>query len=102
MGVDGATQFNLPILTRALDALPLLQTHEPSQLKVSGDGSVHDSKRQYHTSTIASDNGEAIAYIDDFEGARRTIPIGIEFSAWTQASPWRATTSSPVSRTPPK
>ncbi len=25
-------------------------------------------------STIVSDNGEGIAYIDDFEGARRSIP----------------------------
>jgi len=87
MGVDGATQFNLPILTRALDALPLLQTHEPSQLKVSGEAAYMIPNANTSTSTIASDNGEAIAYIDDFEGARRTIPIGIEFSAWTQASP---------------
>jgi cell surface protein SprA len=38
-------------------------------------------------STIASDGGEGIAYIDDFEGARRTIPLGITFSQWTLASP---------------
>ncbi len=86
-GVDGATQFNLPFLTRALDALPFLQTREPSQLKVSGEAAYMIPDANTSKSTIPADNGLAIAYIDDFEGARRTIPVGITYTNWTQSSP---------------
>jgi cell surface protein SprA len=84
-GVDGSTTLNLPFLTRALDALPLLQTREMSSIKVSGEAAYMSPDPNTRKSPIASDNGEAIAYIDDFEGARRFIPIGIAYNAWTQA-----------------
>ena len=86
-GVDGAATFNLPFLTRALDALPLFQTREPSQLKVSGEAAYMLPDPNTKKSTIPSDNGEGIAYIDDFEAARRAIPVGISYAAWTLASP---------------
>ena len=38
-------------------------------------------------STIPSDGGEGIAYIDDFEGIRRTIPIGVSYTNWFPSSP---------------
>src|SRR3972149_6496401 len=38
-------------------------------------------------STIASDNGESVAYIDDFEGTKRIIPVGINYSGWKDISP---------------
>jgi cell surface protein SprA len=91
LGVDGATQFDLPFLTRALDALPVLQTREPSLLRVSGEAAYMMPDPNTSKSTIPSDNGEAIAYIDDFEGSRRTVPVGITYTAWTQASPLAGT-----------
>ena len=86
-GIDGSTMVDLPFLTRAIDALPFLQTHEPSQLKVSGEAAYMLPDPNTMKSTIASDNSQGVAYIDDFEGARRTIPVGITYNAWTQASP---------------
>lgn len=86
-GVDGAATFNLPFLTRALDALPLFQTREPSQLKVTGEAAYMLPDPNTKKSTIPSDNGEGIAYIDDFEAARRAIPVGISYAAWSLASP---------------
>ena len=86
-GVDGAATFNLPFLTRALDALPFFQTREPSQLKVTGEAAYMSPDPNTKKSTIPSDNGEGIAYIDDFEAARRAIPVGISYAAWTLASP---------------
>lgn len=86
-GVDGSTSLELPFLTRALDALPLIQTREPSSFKVSGEAAYMLPDPNTKKSTIVSDNGEGIAYIDDFEGARRSIPIGIAYNSWTQSSP---------------
>ncbi len=87
MGLDAGTQFDLPFLTRALDALPGIQTHEPSSLRLSGEAAYMIPDPNTSKSTIPADQGEAIAYIDDFEGSRQTVPIGISFTQWTQASP---------------
>lgn len=86
-GVDGSTTLQLPFVTRALDALPYLQTREPSQFKVSGEAAYMLPDPNTKKSPIPSDNGEGIAYIDDFEAARRSIPVGIAYSAWTLSSP---------------
>jgi hypothetical protein len=86
-GIDGGTSVDLPFLTRALDALPLIQTREASQLRVSGEAAYMLPDPNARKSTIPSDNSEGVAYIDDFEGARRTIPLGIQYGGWYPASP---------------
>jgi len=86
-GVDGSTQIALPFLTRALDALPLLQTKEASNIRVSAEAAYMLPDPNTRKSPIASDNGEGIAYIDDFEGSRRTTPVGIIYTGWSQAPP---------------
>ncbi len=87
LGIDGSTNIDLPFLTRSLDALPLLSTREPSNLKISGEAAYMIPDPNTQKSTIPSDNGEGIAYIDDFEGARRPMPVGVAYSAWSMASP---------------
>ena len=86
-GVDGSTSLNLPFLTRAIDALPLLNTREPSSLRLKGEAAYMRPDPNTLKSTIPSDGGEGVAYVDDFEGARRMIPVGISFTQWTQGSP---------------
>lgn len=86
-GIDGGTSVNLPFLTRAIDAIPGLSTKEPSSLKVSGEVAFMRPNPNTLASTIPSDRGQGVAYIDDFEGARRTIPVGIGYAGWTDASP---------------
>ncbi len=86
-GIDGATTLDLPFLTRAINGLPLIQTREMSSFKISGEAAYMLPDPNTMKSTIPSDNGEGIAYIDDFEGARRSIPVGIGYTAWTQGSP---------------
>jgi cell surface protein SprA len=86
-GVDGSTSLDLPFLTRALDALPLLETRELSSLKISGEAAYMLPDPNTRKSPIPADGGEGIAYIDDFEGARKTTPLGITFAAWTLGSP---------------
>ncbi len=87
LGVDGGTTVNLPFLTRALDALPLIQTAAPSSISIHGEAAYMLPNPNTRTSPIPDDHGQGIAYIDDFEGAKRTIPIGVNYSGWTLASP---------------
>ena len=86
-GVDGTTTVNLPFLTRALDALPVLNTREPSSLRISGEAAYMLPDPNTKKSTIPSDGGAGVAYIDDFEGARRTVPVGVSMGMWTIGGP---------------
>jgi len=87
LGVDGGTSADLPFLTKALDALPLIQTAAPSRLTLHGEAAYMLPNPNTRTSPIPDDNGQGVAYIDDFEGAKRTIPLPINFSSWSIASP---------------
>ncbi|MBA4311563.1 MAG: hypothetical protein C0417_02925 [Chlorobiaceae bacterium] len=86
IGVDASTSANLPFLTDALDALPSFRTREMSTIRFAGEAAYMIPDPNTKKSTISGDNGAAIAYIDDFEGARRTIPMPVMYSAWTMAS----------------
>lgn len=94
-GIDGQTTFKLPFLTSALDGLPGIQTREMSDLRISGEAAYMIPDPNTKKSTISSDFGAGIAYIDDFEGARRTIPFGANYASWFQPSPPADTTLFP-------
>lgn len=87
MGFDASTNIRLPIVTDALNALPLYQTREISELRVSAEAAYMDPTPNTKKSTIAGERDKSIAYIDDFEGAQRTIPLGTTFGQWHLASP---------------
>jgi cell surface protein SprA len=86
-GIDGSTSFNLPQVTDALNALPLFQTREMSTLRIGGEMAYMVPDPNTKKSPITGDRGEAIAYIDDFEGARRTLPLGVNYAIWSPSSP---------------
>lgn len=89
MGVDFSIHdVDLPFLTRALDALPLLQTKEMSSLTLKGEAAYMIPDANTSKSPIPNDKGESVAYLDDFEGSRRTIPVGISYSSWSAAGPF--------------
>ena len=87
LGADAGTSIDLPFLTKALDALPLIQTAAPSRLTVHGEMAYMLPNPNTRSSVIPDDNGQGVAYIDDFEGSKKTIPLPITFSNWTLASP---------------
>ncbi|MFI5251833.1 MAG: cell surface protein SprA [Bacteroidota bacterium] len=87
MGVDGGFNSNLPFLTSALDALPLIHAREMSTISFRGEGAYIIPNANTRTSTIEGDNNQSVAYIDDFEGSKRTIPFPISFNSWVMASP---------------
>jgi len=86
LGVDASTNMNLPFLTNAIDALPGLRTREMSTMRMTSEAAYMIPDPNTKKSTIAGDHGASIAYLDDFEGARRTIPFPVNYGAWTLAS----------------
>jgi cell surface protein SprA len=84
-GADFKTSADLPFVTKLLDLA--FSTREMSNWTFSGEYAYMDPDPNTKKSTIASDRGESIAYIDDFEGAKKTIPIGIGYTGWKDISP---------------
>ena len=89
MGVDGGTTLDANWLTNALNYVPGIKTTAISQISVHGEVAYMMPNPNTRTSPIASDGGKGVAYIDDFEGARQIIPLGVSYALWKDASaPW--------------
>ncbi len=85
-GLDGQTGADLGFLTKAIDALPLISTKANSDFTLRGEAAYMSPDPNTKKSTIDIDNGKGIAYIDDFEGAKRTIPLGLSYGVWHDMS----------------
>lgn len=84
-GLDFATAVELPFVTKALDNV--ISTKTMSRMTLKGEYAYMDPEPNTKSSTIESDGGKSIAYIDDFEGSKRIIPIGIADRGWKDLSP---------------
>jgi cell surface protein SprA len=88
IGFDGNVSYNARFLTKAIDALPLIDTKEPSTLRLSGEWAMVMPNPNTKASLVESDQGKGAAYIDDFEsGAKRQIQLSTSYSYWRPASP---------------
>jgi cell surface protein SprA len=85
-GLDGQTGADLDFLTKAIDALPLVSTKAKSDFTLRGEAAYMSPDPNTKKSTIDIDNGKGIAYVDDFEGAKRTIPLGVSYGIWRDMS----------------
>ncbi|MCF6270970.1 MAG: cell surface protein SprA [Melioribacteraceae bacterium] len=83
-GIDFNTKHDLPFLTTALDKV--FSTSAKSFVELKGEFAYMDPDPNTKKSTIPTDNGKSIAYVDDFEGSKRTIPIGIQYTTWKDLS----------------
>lgn len=83
-GVDFQTAGDLPFLTKALDNI--ISTREMSNFNIRMEGAYMSPDPNTKKSTVESDGGQSIAYIDDFEGAKRTIPVGVGYTTWKDLS----------------
>ncbi len=86
LGFDAKLQWDTPWLTRALDALPFYDTKTPSSMDINGEWAMILPTPNKRASDVTSDNGEPVVYIDDFEGAQRYIPLGLNPSQWQHSS----------------
>lgn len=85
-GLDGKINADLPWLTRALDALPFFNTKEKSTFIMQGEWALVAPTPNKRFSTVCSDNGLPVAYLDDFESARRYISFGLTPTVWGHSS----------------
>ena len=83
-GVDFKTNVNLPFITKALDKV--ISTSAPSNFSLIAEYAHMSPDPNTKKSTIPSDNNKSIAYVDDFEGAKKLIPLGIPYGSWHDIS----------------
>jgi len=85
--VNAALRFEPNFLTKALDALPFVQTNQPSSFNFEGEiAQIIPNPNTQNNPSTGDHNG--VAYIDDFEGgtAKRENPLGIMRRIWTMSS----------------
>lgn len=91
-GFDGKFTSQLDWLTRAIDELPIIDTKTPSSFNIQGEWAMVAPEPNKRISTVASDNLKAVAYLDDFENARRQINFGMTPTVWRHSSPLKDST----------
>lgn len=78
-------KFEPNFMTKALDALPFIDAQQPSRLNFEGEiAQVLPNPNTLNNKSTEDNNG--VAYIDDFEGAKRTTPLGVHRRGYTLAS----------------
>ena len=83
LGLDVNYKKDSRFLTKAVDALPFIQTKETSSINFSGEY----ARLIPSASTFVDPTGNGISYIDDFEGARITTDLtGSAILNWKYAS----------------
>lgn len=66
--------------------MPFYDTKEKSTLTLRGEVAAMLPTPNKRISDIPSDNGAAVAYVDDFEGAQRSISLGLTPQQWAHIS----------------
>ncbi|MEX0895237.1 MAG: cell surface protein SprA [Balneolaceae bacterium] len=93
-GFDTNASFDAPVLTRVLDAFPLLSTRESSEITLSGEfaqlrpGVVQTRAvdRAIRNDELQPDEKEGLSFIDDFEGSSIKINL-LNATRWQLAAP---------------
>ena len=86
LGADAGYKFNVPWLTNAMNALPIFNLKDKSELNVKLDAAVSLPNANTQISPMPADNNASIAYLDDFEGGRTEFPLGMSYGRWVHAS----------------
>ena len=84
-GIDAQTSIELPFVTKFLNNF--ISTREMSNLSIRGEAAYINPDPNTKKSTIVSDRGQSVAYIDDFEGSKQIMTIGVHYTSWKYASP---------------
>ncbi|MDP7558527.1 MAG: cell surface protein SprA [Candidatus Marinimicrobia bacterium] len=83
--VNGRFETELDLLTRAIDKLPLIETNKPSSFKIEGEfAQVLPNPNPVNNEDTGDPNG--VAFIDDFEGAKRTTSMPVRYRFWNRGS----------------
>ena len=83
--LNGRYQLEFDGLTRALDRLPIIETEKVSAFSIVGEiAQVFPNPNPINNSATGDPNG--VAFIDDFEGSKRTTSIPIQRRYWKESS----------------
>lgn len=94
VGIDFTTEAKPKFLTKLVNLLPGYNTKEESAITLKGELAYILPDPNTMKSRIPQDNNEAIAYVDDMEGAKKIVSLGINYSYWSISSlPLDSTTS---------
>ncbi|MBT3216527.1 MAG: cell surface protein SprA [Candidatus Marinimicrobia bacterium] len=84
-GMNGRVEQPLDGLSRWLDKLPVIETDRPSSFSVEGEiAQIIPNPNPINNSATGDPDG--VAFIDDFEGAKRTTTIPIQRRFWKESS----------------
>jgi hypothetical protein len=86
LGADAGYKFNAPWLTGALNALPIFNLKDKSEISVKLDAAVSMPNPNTQVSPMPADNGASIAYLDDFEGGKTEFPLMMSYGRWLHSS----------------
>lgn len=109
-GVDGSINLEPRWMTRAIDALPLLQTREPSTITITGEfaqllpghsqtNAFENTQRDLRDDGLSfkPDEQDGISYLDDFESFENTLPLMAPGRWFLSAAPIDSLTGAPLS-----
>lgn len=85
-GLDLTTELKPKFLTKLINILPGYNTKEESVFNLRGEVAYISPDPNTKKSQIPQDNNEAIAYVDDMEGAKKIVSLGTNFASWTISS----------------
>lgn len=84
IGFDGSWKMNSRNITKALNYLPGIKTDAPSEFSVKGE---YAHFFPGHPSELNTDlDPRGVSFIDDFEGSRRSITLGLGYNSWALSS----------------
>lgn len=83
--INAALVFRPDFLTRAIDWLPLIETNKESKFTIEGEvAQIYPNPNSLNSPSTGDNNG--VAYVDDFESIKRSLPLGITRKRWNHAS----------------
>ncbi len=83
--INAAFKFKPRIITKAINALPIVQTNAESHINIEGEfAQVLPNPNSLNNPSTGDNDG--VAYVDDFESSKRTTTLGIRYRTWSMAT----------------
>ena len=83
--INGNLRFEPRVMTRMVDALPLIEADAPSKLALSGEFAIILPDPNPSNNPGTGDNN-GVAYVDDFESSKQESPVSLSHNQWFLSS----------------
>ncbi len=83
--LNTSLKFEPNFLTKAIDAFPIIETKASSRFNFEGEiAQILPNPNTLNNES--TDDPDGVAYIDDFESAKKTTPLGVIRNSWRESS----------------